>query len=159
MTRSIELIDVLRNTAQKIAKSHTYQWGHMGLCNCGFLAQEVTALTKEEIHRRAMERHGDWTEQLTDYCPTSHLPMDDMISELLDFGFTRNELKQLERLSNPEVLALIPISERNLKHNVKLDVVRYLNTWAFLLEETVLPSIQINDLRSVARETTVTQIG
>jgi hypothetical protein len=98
-------------------------------------------------------------EQLRDYCPTSHLPMDDMISELLDFGFTRNELKQLERLSNPEVLALIPISERNLKHNVKLDVVRYLNTWAFLLEETVLHSIQINDLRSVARETTVAQIG
>lgn len=68
---SFEIIQALRNTAQTISKSTTYQWGHMGLCNCGFLAQEITHLRKEQIHTRAMQRHGDWTEQLNDYCFTS----------------------------------------------------------------------------------------
>ena len=56
---SEDLIQSLRVTARNIERNSTYQWGHMGACNCGFLAQEVTKLTKDEIHRRAMERHGD----------------------------------------------------------------------------------------------------
>jgi hypothetical protein len=147
-----ELIQTLRNAARKLNQSTTYQWGHMGLCNCGFLAQEITALTKEEIHRRAMQRHGDWTEQLNDYCPTSGLPMDDLITELIEFGFTRGQLQNLEKLSDPEVLKWIPLSERNLKHNVKADVVYYLNTWAQALEDQLLSSIKINDLTKIQHE-------
>lgn len=142
----VEKIEVLRKVAKKIESSSTYQWGHMGLCNCGFLAQEITMLTKEEIHRRAMQRHGDWSEQLNDYCPTSGLPMDDLISELLAFGFTREELSHLEKLSEPTVLNALPPGQRNLKHNVKKDVVVYMTTWATNLEEKLLHSIQLNDL-------------
>jgi hypothetical protein len=147
-----ELIQALRCAARKINQSTTYQWGHMGLCNCGFLAQEITKLTKEEIHRRAMERHGDWTEQLNDYCQTSGLPMDDLITELIDFGFTREQLQHLEKLSDKEVLKWIPFAERDLKHNVKADVVRYLNTWAQALENQLLSSIKINDLNKINAE-------
>ena len=142
----VEKIEILRKVAKKIESSSAYQWGHMGLCNCGFLAQEITMLTKEEIHRRAMQRHGDWSEQLHDYCPTSGLPMDDLISELLAFGFTREELSHLEKLSDPTVLNALPPDQRNLKHNVKKDVVVYMNTWATTLEEKILHSIQLNDL-------------
>jgi hypothetical protein len=148
-----EIIQTLRNAAQKINQSPSYQWGHMGLCNCGFLAQEITSLTKEEIHRRAMQRHGDWTEQLNDYCPASGLPMDDLITELIDLGFTRQELQHLEKLSDNEVLKGIPFSERNLKHNVKEDVVRYLHTWANGLEETLLEKIKITDLDVIQHST------
>jgi len=147
-----ELIQTLRNAARKLNQSTTYQWGHMGLCNCGFLAQEITALTKEEIHRRAMQRHGDWTEQLNDYCPTSGLPMDDLITELIEFGFTPGQLQNLEKLSDPEVLKWILLGERNLKHNVKADVVYYLNTWAQALEDQLLSSIKINDLAQIQHE-------
>jgi hypothetical protein len=147
-----EMIEVLRKAAKKIESSSTYQWGHMGLCNCGFLAQQITSLTKEEIHRRAMQRHGDWTEQLNDYCPTSGLPMDNLITELLDFGFTRKELSHLEKLSDPGVLNDLPISQRNLKHNAKKDVIIYLNVWADKLEEKLLHSIQIHDLHTKPSE-------
>lgn len=143
---SVALIEVLRKTSQKLDSSNNYQWGHMGLCNCGFLAQEITKLTKEEIHRRAMQRHGDWSEQLNDYCPTSGLPMDDLISELIEFGFTREELAHLERLSDPTVLAEIPLEQRNLKHNYKADVVKYLIAWANLLERKVVEEINIQDI-------------
>lgn len=141
-----ELIQTLRATAYKIQHNSSYQWGHMGLCNCGFLAQEITSLTKDEIHRRAMQRHGDWSEQLNDYCPTSGLPMDDLIDELVQFGFTLEELRHLERLSDPAVLQRLPLKKRYLMHNVKADVIVYLNTWADLLEESLLASISLNEL-------------
>jgi hypothetical protein len=139
----LEIVSVLRTTAKKIEGSNSYQWGHMGLCNCGFLAQEITHFTKAEIHQRAMQRHGDWTEQLNDYCPTSGLPMDDLISELLSFGFDANDLKHLEKLSDGKVLRLIPVDQRDLKHNIKKDVVKYLKIWANLLEEELVANIKI----------------
>lgn len=140
------LIQAWRATANNIDRSSTYQWGHMGLCNCGFLAQQITSLSKEEIHRRAMQRHGDWSEQLNDYCPTSGLPMDDVIDELVAFGFTLSELKHLERLSDPTVLQSLPQEKRQLKHNVKEDVVIYLTTWATLLESSLLETISLQEL-------------
>jgi hypothetical protein len=140
---SLEIVSVLRTTAKKIEASDSYQWGHMGLCNCGFLAQEITRLTKAEIHQRAMQRHGDWTEQLNDYCLTSGLPMDDLISELFSFGFDAADLNHLEKLSDGKVLRLIPLHERDLKHNLKKDVVKYLKTWAILLEDELLRDIKI----------------
>lgn len=145
-TISIELIQALRNAAKKIEASNQYQWGHMGLCNCGFLAQEITNLRKEEIHTRAMQRHGDWNEQLNDYCPTSGLPMDDLISEMLTFGFDSDDLKNLERLSDSEVLGALPLAERNLKQNIKVDVVTYLNTWSKVLESKLIERITLSDI-------------
>jgi hypothetical protein len=64
------VIQALRDTAQRLATQAPYQWGHMGSCNCGHLAQTITNLTKGEIHARAMQRYGDWERQLIDYCPT-----------------------------------------------------------------------------------------
>ena len=142
----MDLVQALRNTAKNLLGSPEYQWGHMGLCNCGFLAQEVTALTKSQIHRSAMMGHGDWTEQLNDYCPTSGLPMDGIISALISFGFTVSELQHLERLSHPEIIAAIPLHRRHLKHNSKEDVLLYLNTWASWLEEKIVGAIDIAEL-------------
>lgn len=141
-----ELIQALKTTARKIEHNTSYQWGHMGLCNCGFLAQEITSLSKDEIHRRAMQRHGDWSEQLNDYCPTSGLPMDDLIDQLVNFGFTLEELRHLERLSDQTVLQRLPLEKRYLSHNVKADVIVYLNVWANLLEESLLDAISLKEL-------------
>ncbi len=138
---SEDLIDVLKKTALHIDKSPNYQWGHMGACNCGFLAQEVTKLTKAEIHRRALERHGDWTEHLNDYCPINGLPFDDVISELINFGFDSDDLKHLEKLSDPKILRTFPLSERNLHHNAKQDVVKYLKAWVAILEDELVSAV------------------
>ncbi|MDN3689269.1 hypothetical protein [Cyclobacterium jeungdonense] len=129
------LILALRKTITKLKMGAPYQWGHMGACNCGNLAQEITRITKGDIHRFAMQRSGDWSEQLNDYCPDSGLPMDLMISELLDIGLERDDLMHLERLSDPEILKHIPFEEReNLAKNRKEDLLCYLKTWVSLLE-------------------------
>jgi len=80
-----------------------------------------------------MKGHGDWDE-LNDYCLTGGLPMDDLISSMLSTGFNIDDLKHLERLSDPAILQILPFHERNLKHNVKADVVNYINAWISLLE-------------------------
>jgi len=140
---SSAIIQILRKTAMTLETSTHYQWGHMGACNCGFLAQEITQLTQAEIHRRALMRHGDWTEQLNDYCPIQGLPFDDIISELLCVGFDSDDLKHLEKLSDPKITGLLPPTERALVHNRKKDVVVYLRLWANLLEKELIENIRI----------------
>ncbi|MBX2944994.1 MAG: hypothetical protein KF725_04105 [Cyclobacteriaceae bacterium] len=148
---SLPLIDAIRKSAKALEQSNEYQWGHMGSCNCGFLAQQVTKLKKDEIHRRAMERYGDWTEQLNDYCPTSGLPLDEVISDMIAFGFDAQDLKHLETLSDPIILRSLPPEQRNLKYNLKKDVVAYMMTWANLLEQELLNRIKLPQLQETLK--------
>ena len=150
-----ELIHALRKTAQKLANSLHYQWGHMGSCNCGHLVQEVTQLSKAEIHDYAMRtRGGDWSEQAMDYCPTSGYLMDQVISIMLEAGLEVQDFKHLERLSDKQVLRTLPEEERNLQHNRRDDVMKYLLAWARLLEEQWLSQVELPSL-SVSEEATV----
>jgi hypothetical protein len=140
----LELIQALRRTAHKIANSNHYQWGHMGSCNCGHLVQEVTQLTRAEIHEYAMRtRGGDWSEQALDYCPTSGYLMDQVISIMLDAGLEVQDFQHLERLSDRAVLRRLPDQERFLQHNQREDVAKYLRTWANLLEEQLLSQVEL----------------
>ncbi|MGB3781159.1 MAG: hypothetical protein WA960_22530 [Tunicatimonas sp.] len=140
----LELIQALRRTAHKIASSNHYQWGHMGSCNCGHLVQEVTQLSRAEIHEYAMRtRGGDWSEQALDYCPTSGYLMDQVISIMLDAGLEVPDFQHLERLSDRAVLRCLPEQERFLQHNQREDVAKYLRTWANLLEEQLLSQVEL----------------
>jgi hypothetical protein len=126
------LITAIRKASGKIAKSPDYEWGHMGRCNCGHLARELTSLTDAEIQRMAMEKKGDWADQVLDYCPESGLEMDWLISELCSFGLVQKDLIDLERLSNEMVVS--KIGNRNLSKNQASDVALYMETWASILE-------------------------
>jgi hypothetical protein len=139
-----ELIQALRRTAQK-SIGNPYQWGHMGSCNCGNLAQELTQLSKAQIHEFAMQGRGDWREQVEEFCPTSGLPMDLLIADMLNHGLTTSDLQNLERLSDKKVLARIPLERRDkMRHNYRDDVMLYLNEWANQLEEELLPNIKLD---------------
>ena len=140
---TLNVIRALRQTAANLAGQSVYQWGHMGSCNCGNLAQVITNLDKAKIHQEAMRRHGDWNEQLFDYCPKSGLPFDFIIDEMLAYGFTTDDLAHLERLSDAKILAHIPFAERHLSQNKREDVILYLKTWANVLEDELLFGINI----------------
>ena len=141
---TIKVIEALRKTAANLQNKAPYQWGHMGSCNCGNLAQVVTNLDKAAIHREAMRRHGDWNEQLFDYCPQSGLPFDHIIDTMLEFGFTRTDLAHLEKLSDSRVLANLPQGKHYLSHNKSEDVIKYLNSWANLLENQLVSGMVID---------------
>ena len=136
MARANErLIEAIEQTIQKISSGAGYQWGHMGMCNCGHLVQALTQKSQREIHEAALLRAGDWGQQSIDYCPTSGLPLDAIISEMLEAGLTLDDINYLERLNDPKVLARIPLEERWLKRNDKEHLVKYLETWGELLRE------------------------
>ena len=144
---SIAVIKALRKTVENLEKSSNYQWGHMGSCNCGNLAQVITNLDKAEIHKSAMRKHGDWNEQLIDYCPASGLPIDHIINEMLAFGFSTEDLAHLEKLSDPKILRSLPADKKYLKHNLKSDVIIYLKTWGNILEEELISKISIEEIK------------
>ena len=126
----------LRITADRIEEGAPYQWGHMGQCNCGHLAQTITRRTAAEIHRSALaESTGEWSEHLRDRCGVSGALIDDVTDALLAFGLTREELAHLEHLSDPRVLARLGVTE--LVRYRRDHAVRYLRAWAALVDERV----------------------
>jgi hypothetical protein len=130
-----ELVNIIRRTANKLEKGAPYQWGHMGSCNCGHLAQEITKLSRADIHEYATRQYGDWTTQSNHYCPTSGYPMDLLISKMLKVGLNVEDIKNLERLTDQQVLQTLPPHLRDLSYNVREDVVLYMKAWADLLEK------------------------
>ncbi|MEP2772652.1 MAG: hypothetical protein ABJH05_10915 [Fulvivirga sp.] len=146
---SIELIEALRNTVKQLQYSDQYQWGHMGSCNCGFLAQEISKLSKDQIHSRAMQKYGDWNDQLNDYCPTSGMLMDDLITQMLDFGLDTDDLRNLEKLSDTKVLRRLPTNNRYLSQNKKSDVIKYIKAWVDLLEEQLTATVHVPQPKSI----------
>ena len=143
---SLKIIDALRKTAQQLQNGSRYEWGHMGSCNCGNLAQTVTSFSRAEIQKYALEKRGDWSEQLVEYCPTSGFPMDLIIEKMIDFGFSKQDLRHLEWLSDAEILQEI-LKNKTITHlsrNSKQDTILYLKTWANLLEDKLLAPINLN---------------
>ncbi len=128
-----ELIDALRRTVDRLSNDASYAWGHMGRCNCGHLAQSITGLTGAEIHDSAMEREGDWEEQANRYCPTSGLLIDTVLAAMFDLGLSRDDVRHLERLSDPRVLRRIGVT--HLRFNDRGDALRYLRAWVEELDE------------------------
>ncbi|HJL18003.1 MAG TPA: hypothetical protein RMH99_20220 [Sandaracinaceae bacterium LLY-WYZ-13_1] len=129
------LIDALRATAARLRDGSRYRWTHMGACNCGHLAQTITRRSREEIHRLAVQKAGDWGQHAVEYCATSGYPIDHVMTEMLDVGLELADVEHLEKLSDPRVLRRLPVGERELSFRRREDVVRYMDEWADLLEE------------------------
>ena len=144
---SLKIIDALRKTASQLELGNRYEWGHMGSCNCGNLAQTITSFSRAEIQKYAIEKRGDWSEQLIDYCPTSGLPMDMIIEKMINFGFSRQDLHHLEWLSDKQVLNKMSIFFLN--RNLKSDTILYMKSWANLLEDELIDKIKLPSLNKM----------
>jgi len=138
-TPNHELIGALRVTAERLAGDSTYQWGHMGMCNCGHLAQAITGLTPAEIHSSALAREGDWEQQAKDYCPASGQLIDHVLAAMFAIGLHRDDVKNLEKLADHEVVRRMG---RYPRHNRREDVVDYMRTWASMLEDKCSVALQ-----------------
>ena len=139
---SLKLVTALRSTAARLREGSSYQWGHLGMCNCGHLVQTVCALPPQQIHRVALsDREGDWEQLANAYCPTSGFPIDDVLGELVSLGLTTQEIGHLEKLDEPRVLHALPGGHRWLLRNDRADLIAYLETWATLLEAELPASL------------------
>lgn len=146
---TLEVIDVLRRSAAKLRGGSDYSWGHLGQCNCGHLSQVVTGKSSGEIHKMALEMGGDWTERVNGYCPTSGMAIDSLIRQLVQLGFNVNDLADLESLSDDRILRTLPEDRRWLSHNVREDVIEYLEAWAVLLDAERVRKLEEHSLQRV----------
>jgi hypothetical protein len=140
---NIKLIEALRSTANNLRNGAYYAWGNHGACNCGNLVQAVTTLTKEEILKYAHSGIGEWTELAEDYCKDSNAPFTLLISKLEAIGLTPVDIHNIEYLQDREILEALPGGFRWLKRNVREDVIVYFETFANILEEKLISSIDI----------------
>ena len=138
------LSNAIRKAALNLQNNNPYEWGHMGNCNCGHLAQTLLNINKADIHKYAMEKNGDWNEQLNDYCPTSGLLMDKLIWNLLQTGLELEDIMDLEYLKNPIIVKKIDNKLKPLQSNNREHVIAYLNTWAEMMEEELINKIDLN---------------
>ncbi len=140
---NLVLIEALRNTANKLRSGSHYAWGNHGSCNCGNLLQVITHLSKEEILTYAQTGIGEWTELAEDYCGVTDAPVSLLLKKLQETGLTPTDIHHLEYLDDREVLNALPGGFRWLKRNQREDVILYFETFATLLEEKLIDSIEI----------------
>ncbi len=131
------LVEVLRETAERLARSPDYQWSHFGRCNCGHLAQTVTRLSPAEIHAACARELTEWSEIPDDYCAGTGLRLEYVLDRLRELGLDRTDLRHLEDLSDPRVLHALPGGHRWLQRNQREDAVLYFRVWADLIAGTL----------------------
>ncbi len=141
---TIELINALRLTAKNLQNGSYHSWGHHGACNCGNLVQSVTKFTKEEILQYAHEGAGEWTELAQEFCPITSAPLQLIFAKLKDIGLTPTDIHHIEYLSDKEVLDNLPGGLRWLKRNKKEDAIAYFESFANMLEEKLLKTVEVD---------------
>ena len=149
---SIELIGALRETARRLRDGAHYSWGHHGACNCGNLLQVITSMTEGEILRYAQMGTGEWTELSEEYCTDTNAPLNTIFSQLEQAGLTPVDVHHIEYLTDRAVLRELPGGFRWLKRNVKEDVILYFETFANLLEEQLIASVDIKIVNLIAKK-------
>jgi hypothetical protein len=148
---SANLVHALRTVADRLAAGAPFQWGHMGHCNCGHLAQVVTRRTAAEIHQAAiLRRTGEWSEYANDYCPSGAL-IDDVFEDLLAVGMTRQDIAHLEDLSDPDVLAAV--GRGHLRRNDRDDAIAYFRAYADLVERRLPVPLPVRPAATTASTT------
>lgn len=143
---TIELITALRETAARLRNGAHYAWGHHGACNCGNLVQVVTSLSEQEILRYAHTGIGEWTEMAEEFCPVTSAPLGMLIGRLEAIGLTPTDIHHIEYLSDKTVLKQMPGGFRWLKRNKREDAIAYFETFAALLEDKLIESIDLQNL-------------
>jgi hypothetical protein len=141
---TVELMAALRLTASNLQNGAYHSWGHHGACNCGNLVQSVTEFTKDEILKYAHDGAGEWTELAIDFCPITNVPLALIFNRLEEIGLTPTDIHHIEYLSDEEVLNNLVGGKRWLKRNKKEDAIAYFESFANLLEEKLLRTINID---------------
>jgi hypothetical protein len=133
-TPNLALVQILRETADRIEAGADYQWSHFGKCNCGHLAQTATRLSPVQIHQSAFRKFAEWSEISEDFCPQTGVLIDRVVDALFELGLSPTDLRHLEDLSDPKVLANLPGGFRYLERNRRQDAIAYIRSWANLIE-------------------------
>lgn len=134
-----KLITALRLAASAIEnRAVKYDWYRPQYCNCGIVACCVLGIKPPSLRRRIMRLAGrgveaSWAGMADCACPRAVA----LFKSLFLAGFTRKDFKQLEDLSNPNVIRRMRKAgmKGEIRRTVCDDAVAYMRAWADLLAE------------------------
>lgn len=107
----------------------------MGQCNAGHLIQTITGMSSYEIVETIEFKLDEWSEHANDYCSNSGCKVDDIFHEVEKLGMSHDDVVRLENLSDPKILDNLVGGFQYLEKNNKHHVVRYMESYADLLEK------------------------
>ncbi|MEJ7913283.1 MAG: hypothetical protein WKF70_09020, partial [Chitinophagaceae bacterium] len=87
--------------------------------------------------------YGEWTEIAEEYCGVTNAPAYLLVSKLEALGLTPTDIHCLEYLQDRKVLNALPGGFRWLQKNNREHVVLYFETFAQILEDQWLQTIEI----------------
>lgn len=128
---TLELIEALRNTADKIESGEwEFKWLNSESCNCGLLVRSILG--------EPVSINGSWNSALnypeaTCFFTETGMKNEEIFSKLRSVGLTDTDLRGLELFEHSEVLERAEAED--LYYEDPEDVVIYMRTWADILEE------------------------
>lgn len=134
--------EALRTAADRIEGGAAYHWLDVGRCNCGHVAMVIGNWTDVQV-RRLIGCNVSYT-NTADQCDVTGRSQDEVMSVLLGIGFTTDDLRELEMLSNPRVRRLAGIPDDDwYAFSRKTPVVAYMRAWADLIDPPVAAPIEL----------------
>lgn len=158
----LRLITALRTTATALERgTFDYDWKYVARCNCGSLFCSLTGKSAADLpipQPIGGKIGATWKTLVGQHCPITGMPTDKLLKELLGYGLTKQDIINLEFLSDPKVVARMNIKGKRrirlerkwyqlpryttveeaatkLDYNNKNRVIGYMRAWADLLTE------------------------
>jgi hypothetical protein len=143
------LINALRAAADKAEREpRCYLWMSVTQCNCGLVAQEILG-GRTPVHHalHSTTKMGGWegVGREIAVCTSSGLPLNDLISKLVDAGFEADDFGHLEDLSREQIRERAGLPEDGIINDRedRTAFIRYARAWADILEEKTLVDLAL----------------
>lgn len=134
-------IEVLNKAIQMLENGFDYNWYHLTSCNCGLVVSAaIGRQVKHDEAHDSINRSGIWNSvrlPFANQCPITGLKIGLIQNTLLDADFTKQDIVELEELSNEEITSRCNfITSPRLCYNViKENLIEYLRAWVAILKE------------------------
>lgn len=96
-------------------------------------ATEAVVSAADYGDRPALDE-GAWQPEDRGACPVAEMPMSAIFATLINAGLSGDDIAHLERLSDPRIRKQLGTNTIDFPYGDRLNVVRYLDAWADLLQ-------------------------
>ncbi len=164
-------VNVLKKAIQMLENGFEYDWDSTEMCNCGVVVKALGV--SDSVYTAGS---GNWIEKTNSgECAITGLKISTIQRELVNAGFTKKDIRELEKLANQDIAKRIGehinsdntfvkysfmdsyLPNGNFKYADKATLIKYLRAWVEILEEEKPKEIPQPKIVYVAVPVTITE--